>query len=151
MVRRSSPENHAVPLITKARLDGWDFQSEKILVNDKFFEIGSQKLFFLLGVSLGPVSRVESLNLSLTSWPQVSRYIERDVLGSPLTGFSSQALIKAMYGFSPGLSTMPERSSSLFCASGNGSCPVILEAEVAIDSSFSNQRLFYPEAKLKRL
>lgn len=73
------------------------------------------------------------------------------MFGGSLTGFSSQALIKAMYGFSPGLRTMPERSSSLFCASGNGSCPVILEAEVAIDSSFSNSRLLYPESMLRRL
>lgn len=65
VVRRSSPEDQAVPVIKESWLYRWVLKPEERLVNNELLEASGQELLRLLGISLGPVKRIESLDLSL--------------------------------------------------------------------------------------
>lgn len=65
MIRRSGPEDQAVPAITESWLYGRILKSEESLVDDELLKASGQELLRLLGISLGPVQRVQSLDLGL--------------------------------------------------------------------------------------
>lgn len=52
MVWWPGPDDQAVPLISKSRLDVLVFQPEQVLVNDQLLEVGVNELLPLLAVAL---------------------------------------------------------------------------------------------------
>ena len=70
MLRRSGPEDQAVPLVSETGFDLRVRQSQEDLVDDEPLEVWCQELGLLLRVALGPVGLVESADLFL------GRYIE---------------------------------------------------------------------------
>jgi len=60
-----NPKYQTVPRINKARLDTWVFKPLEDGIKIKPFEIRSEKVYFLLGISCGAVGRVPVLNLFL--------------------------------------------------------------------------------------
>lgn len=62
VVRRTSPDHEAVPLIAEARLDAGSFEAEEVLVDDELLVVWGQELFLLKAVSFGAVSVIEGLD-----------------------------------------------------------------------------------------
>lgn len=65
MIRRADPEDQAIPTIKETWLYRWVFKPEEGLVNDELLKASGQELLRLLSISLGPVHRVQCLDLSL--------------------------------------------------------------------------------------
>lgn len=65
MLRRSSPEHKAIPVILEARFDPGPFQSQEKGINDQLFEACREEFLLLLLIPLDTVDGVESLDLCL--------------------------------------------------------------------------------------
>lgn len=65
VVRRTSPNHEAVPLIAEAGLDAGVLETEEVLVDDELLVIWGKELFLLEAVAFGAVSVIQSLDLFL--------------------------------------------------------------------------------------
>jgi hypothetical protein len=92
VIRRPGPEDEAVPGVLEARLDLGALQPQQEGIDDEFLEVGGEKLFLLLTVSLGPVGGVECLDLGLG---RVSVPFMMGAVRGHLTESSLQASMKA--------------------------------------------------------